>query len=90
LHFDVQSLIKKFAKIKKIVYICRVKFKCKRTMKVKIRHREDISTECIYIEVKNKEYQIKECVDGLKIIEISNNKDLNIRPHSGNSIVLVD
>ena len=59
-------------------------------MKVKIRHNEDISTECIYIEVKNKEYQLKECVDGLKIIEISNTKDLSIRPYSGNSIILVD
>lgn len=59
-------------------------------MKVKIRHNEDISTECIYIEIKNKEYQLKECADGLKIIEISNTKDLSIRPYSGNSIVLVD
>ena len=59
-------------------------------MKVKIRHNEDISTECIYIEVKNKEYQLNECADGLKIIEISNTKDLSIRPYSGNSIILVD
>lgn len=36
-----------------------------------------------------KEYQIKECSDGLKIIEISNNKDLSIRPYSGNAVVLV-
>lgn len=57
-------------------------------MKVQIRHKEDIDTQCIYIEVKDKEYQLIECADGLKIIEISNNKDILIKPYSGNSIVL--
>ena len=59
-------------------------------MKIKIRHNEDIECDCIRIEIKNKEYQLIECAEGLKIIEISNNKDLIIRPDCGNSIVLKD
>ena len=59
-------------------------------MKIKIRHSNDIECSCFYIEVKNKEYQLRECTEGLKIIEISNNKDLVIRPDSGNAIILKD
>lgn len=59
-------------------------------MNVTIDHNAGIECGSVKIKVKNKEYQLIECPEGMKIMEISNNKDMIICPDCGNAIVLKD
>ena len=59
-------------------------------MNVTIDHNSSIECDRIKIKVKNKKYQLIECPEGMKIMEISNNMDMIIRPDCGNAIVLKD
>ena len=57
-------------------------------MKIEIRHPENEEIVSLRIKVKDKEYLIKEIPEGLQIIECSNDKEMLVRPHSGNAIIL--
>jgi len=56
-------------------------------MIINIRNQEPIEKDSIRITVKDREYQIKECAEGFQIIEITN-KDILVRPHYANSIII--
>lgn len=58
-------------------------------MKVKIRNKGEFQAEGIRIETKNKEYLLKDCVDGITIIEIGC-EVIKIQPQVANSIVILD
>lgn len=57
-------------------------------MKIEIRHPEIEEITSLRIKIKDKEYLLKEIPEGLHIIECSNDKEMLVRPHSGNSVIL--
>lgn len=58
-------------------------------MKVKLRHDGEFDVSGFYIETANNLYQVKECPDGIHIIECTSDVIL-IQPQVANSIVLID
>lgn len=58
-------------------------------MKVKIRNKGEFQVEGIRVETKNKEYLLKDCADGITIIEIGS-EVIKIQPQVANSIVILD
>lgn len=58
-------------------------------MKVELRHIGEFNVEGFYIETANNKYQVKECADGIHVIECTDDVIL-IQPQVANSIVIID
>ena len=58
-------------------------------MKVELRHIGEFDVEGFYIETASNKYQLKECADGIHVIECTDDVIL-IQPQVANSIVIID